>query len=296
MILGRTAGATIVTALLTLGAFGCSSSGETAGTENGSSALIGGAAAGDWALPSTVEIAGACTAAKVGGRFLLTAAHCAVNPSTMAPKYGPDQPLAIGKVEHAVAKVHAHPDWIAKCAETLCSISAVAAKVDAPDIAVIELTSELLEVPITPVDRKRVVTGEEVTLVGFGCTDGVHVAATGSGTLRTADATIVDPSTALHDGSPVTADVVSVFAENYVLTAGPGKDPSLAGLCPGDSGGPLYARRGGKIVVVGVNANYTLMPDEVESAGLPVTNWHTRVDDASSHGVFAWIERITGSE
>jgi hypothetical protein len=219
----------------------------------------------------------------------------------MAPKYGPDQPLGIARgssseqVTHAVASVHAHPDWMKKCAETLCSISAVSAKVDAPDIAIIELTEDLANVPITAVDRKRALPGDDVILVGFGCTDGVHVAATGGGTLRTADATIAPPSAAVHDGSPVTADDVSVFAQNYVLTAGPGKDPSHAGLCPGDSGGPLYARREGKIVVVGVNANYTLLPDEDDAVGLPVTNWHTRVDDESTHGVYAWIEGITGN-
>jgi hypothetical protein len=290
----------IATALLALG---CSTAErhEASGIEGEPSALIGGADADAGDLPSTVAIAGECTAAKIGARLLLTAAHCAVDPSTMEPKYGPGKPVELarapstGRVEHAVARVHAHPAWMTTCAETLCSISAVSAKVDAPDIAIIELVDELLDVPVSPVDPHRLAPGDEVTLVGFGCTDGVHAALAGGGTLRTAEGAIVDPTAALHDGSFVSTDDVAVFSENYALTAGPGKDPAHAGLCPGDSGGPLYARRAGKLVVVGVNANYTLLPDAEDASGLPETNWHTRVDDASRHGVFAWISSIADS-
>jgi hypothetical protein len=33
--------------------------------------------------------------------------------------------------------------------------------------------------------------------------------------------------------------------------------------------------------VAGVNANYTLRPEETDDVGLPVTNWHTRLDESS---------------
>jgi hypothetical protein len=44
--------------------------------------------------------------------------------------------------------------------------------------------------------------------------------------------------------------------------------------------------------VVGVNSNYTLGPEAKDSVGLPITNWHTRLDDASRHGVGAWLKAV----
>ena len=241
-------------------------------------------------MPGVVHLDDGCTAAKVGRRTLLTAAHCVVSLSTMDAKYDMTHPVrlavnaAAGHVAHAVTATAVHPAFATKCAETLCSIAAVVAKVDAPDVALLAIADDLPEVAIVPISTVPLAVGEAVELVGYGCTAGVHVADDRAvTTLATAESVVVAPATAVHDGSPVADADLPVVSGNYALTAG------TAGLCPGDSGGPLFARRGGAIQIVGVNANYTLRPDEDDAVGVPVTNWHTRLDTASRNDVAAWI-------
>ncbi len=78
------------------------------------------------------------------------------------------------------------------------------------------------------------------------------------------------------------------------MTAGPGARgaSAAAGLCPGDSGGPLYRKRDGGWAVVGVNSNYTLALEADDSVGLPITNWHTRLDGKSRHDVATWLRSV----
>ena len=167
------------------------------------------------------------------------------------------------------------------------------ARLDAADVAVIELATDLADVPVATVASAPLAAGERVTVLGFGCTAGVLVADTREAlTLKYAETKLVPAERAVHDGSPVLATELAQVAGIYSLTAGPGAARSKAGLCPGDSGGPLYAKRDGVLVVVGVNSNYTLGPEAKDSVGLPVTNWHTRLDDASRHGISAWLKTV----
>jgi hypothetical protein len=297
----------VVAAAVGMLAVACDGSDGSAGTEDSAgSDLINGT--DDRSLPATVHIADGCTAAKIGPKLLLTAAHCALDVSTLELKYGPTRPVSLsrdgvaGAAPSAVARVLVHPAFREPCATTLCSISAVVAKLDAPDIAVIELADELRGVPIAPLDLRPLVPGDRVIVEGFGCTRGVHLAdGHDTAVLNSAETWIVPPAEALHEGSYVQASDLSVYAGNYALTPGPGGTSDTAGLCPGDSGGPLYARRDrgatgaplvSDLVIVGVNANYTLRPESVDSAGLPVTNWHTRIDTDSRNNVAEWLTEI----
>jgi secreted trypsin-like serine protease len=289
-----------VALLFAVASLGLACSSEEAAPDNATSDLIGGSATSSDALPGVVDIKAGCTAAKIAPRFLLTAAHCALNLSTMDPKYGPEKPIGLsrdpsaGHVDHAVAAVHAHPAFLKKCGETLCSVSAVVAKLDAPDVALIELKDDLEGVPAAPIGERVLSPGDAVIIEGFGCTDGVHAEdSRPTRSLKSAPAKIAPPKSALHDGSFVEASDVDVFSGNYALTAGPGAGKEYAGLCPGDSGGPLYAKQeDGTLAVVGVNANYTLRPDQDDQAGMPVTNWHTRLDASSRNHVLTWIRSL----
>lgn len=83
--------------------------------------------------------------------------------------------------------------------------------------------------------------------------------------------------------------------------AAPAGDPA-GGLCPGDSGGPLYRKRAdGSLLVVGINANYTFtggyeypQPEgySFRYGGNPRTNWQTRVDDSRGLKVGAWLRTL----
>ncbi len=258
-------------------------------------------------MPATLHIEAGCTAAKIGPKALLTAAHCVLDLSNLEPKYDTTRTIGLstkpasGYRAYAVARVHVHPAYLEKCRATLCSISAVVAKLDAPDIAVVELTEEVRNVPVVKIDARPLAAGDRVVIEGFGCTEGVLAEDTRKiERLTSAETTITAPNAALHEGSYVESADLPVYSGNYALTPGPAKSARAAGLCPGDSGGPLYARRirtsrervrrASDLVIVGVNANYTLRADDVQ--GLPVTNWHTRVDDASRNGVAEWLRTV----
>lgn len=289
----------------------CGSAGEEQDAEemSGEDALIGGAPATVAQFPATVYLKKGCTAAKVAEKRLLTAAHCVMDGSTLDLKYGPDKPVELtrepskGFTTHAVAKVHVQPKWLPACESSYCASSTVTALLDAADVAVIELAEDLVGVPIAPIDTAPLATREKVTVLGFGCTEGVTAHDTRTDiTLKYAETTILAPSRAVHEGSPVDAMKVGQVAGIYALTPGPAvlggtkelpaRVKNAGGLCPGDSGGPLYKKRGDTLVVVGVNANYTLRPGEKDLAGIPVTNWHTRLDAQSRLGIAAWLESV----
>lgn len=273
--------------------------GEAAPAESGEDALIGGAPATVAQFPSTVYLKRGCTAAKVAPKRLLTAAHCVLDPSTLDLVYGPGKPADVsrepakGFTEHAVAKVHVNPAWMKACAEAYCASSAVTARLDAADVAVIELAEELAGVPTAPIDPTPLAPKDRVTVLGFGCIEGVLVEdKRETASLKFAETTITSASRAVHDGSPVDAASLPQASAIYAMTPGPARAKAESGLCPGDSGGPLYRKREGALFVVGVNANYTLRPGEEDLQGIPVTNWHTRLDDRSRHGVAAWLRSV----
>ncbi|MDB4944746.1 MAG: hypothetical protein JWP97_4280 [Labilithrix sp.] len=278
---------------------GCSvETGDEAAPDDTSDALIGGQPGAMAKFPSTVYLKGECTAAKVGPRRLLTAAHCVVDPATVSIRYAKGSKLSItrdpskGYTDVVVESVAVHPEWLKLCEQSFCAASAVTAKLDAPDVAVITLAEDDA-IPVAPVDAAPLGSKERVTVVGYGCTVGVlQPDSRDVASLQFATARLASPGRVVHEGSPITSALVPQTEGNYVITLGPGAAKSHAGLCPGDSGGPVYAQHGGRLVVVGVNSNYTLAPDDVDTVGMPITNWHTRLDDKSRHQVGAWLRSV----
>lgn len=286
-------------ALATLGSAACASPAADEEADESVDALIGGRAASASQFPATVFVRGECTATKVAPKRLLTAAHCVLDPATVSLRYAAGSKLSLahdpskGYLDVEVASVHVHPAWAKVCEHHYCAASAVTARLDAPDVAVIELATDLADVPSATVDSAALASGDRVTLIGFGCTTGVLVPdERDHASLKYASTRIVAADRAVHDGSPVLASDVPQVTGIYALTSGPGAAKSRAGLCPGDSGGALYKSRDGQLVVVGVASNYTLGPEDEDGVGLPITNWHTRLDASSKHGVAGWLRSL----
>ena len=290
-------------ALAMLGGAACAapsdSNADDADPAESNDALIGGRVASAGQFPSTVTLMGECTATKVAPKRLLTAAHCVLDPATVSLRYVAGSRLSVahdpatGYVDVEVAAVHVHPAWMKACEDAYCAASSVTARLDAPDVAVIELATDLADVPAASIDSAVLAAGDRVTLLGFGCTEGVLLPdSRESLSLKYADTRLVPAERAVHDGSAVLASDVPQVAGIYSLTSGPGATKARAGLCPGDSGAALYKKRDGRLVVVGVASNYTLGPEAGDKVGLPVTNWHTRLDVASKHDVAGWLKSI----
>lgn len=303
MIVGRALHALVLlgAAMAALGGAACASPSDAsdADAEQGDDALVGGKAASATQFPATVYLKSGCTATKVAPKRLLTAAHCVLDPATVSIRFPKGSRIEVahdpakGYADVEVAAVDVHPTWLKACEDAYCAASSVTARLDAADVAVIELATDLDDVPVASVAAAPLAAGERVTVLGFGCTAGVLVPdARDAVSLKYAETRLVPAERAVHDGSAVLAGDVAQVAGIYSLTAGPGAARARAGLCPGDSGGPLYAKRDGALVVVGVNSNYTLGPEAQDDVGLPITNWHTRLDDASRHGVSAWLRSV----
>ena len=290
-------------AALLLWVAGCASASPDADTTDAvgaNNALIGGQPATVERFPSTVYLKTGCTATKVGERFLLTAAHCVLSTSSNDPKWKAGDPLGVSRVpangyrDLPVAAVHVHPDWLKGCAEAYCASSLVSTKLDAPDVAVIEFASDIGGgIPNAKIETTPLAPAADVIEIGFGCTEGVSKKDERTDkTLLFADAKLVDATHAVHDGSGLANVDLPNIGANYALTDGPGRSAKKSGLCPGDSGGPLYRETKGALVVVGVNSNYTFLPEDQDEVGLPVSNWHTRLDDGSKHHVATWLKSV----
>lgn len=80
--------------------------------------------------------------------------------------------------------------------------------------------------------------------------------------------------------------------------AAPAPVDAAGGVCPGDSGGPLYRTSGGAPAVVGVNGKHTFSGGTpywelgYSYGGVPTTNWHARVDASGGVRAGAWLRAL----
>jgi hypothetical protein len=253
---------------------GCSASSQGDGEAVASrdDQLVGGHVATEAEYPSTVSLGG-CTGVKVGPRHFLSAAHCFGDLSISQLSVSADN-NAQNFITLTVSSVVEHPEWL-NC--TTCagdhSMSDFGLR---PDFALITVQELTPDIPVAVLDPTPVAIGDAVTLTGYGCENGVGQPS-GPSRLKVGDTHTVDPFT-LSDAASIPTD--------FNTTDGPALDPSSPGLCPGDSGGPLY--RTGTNKVVGINALVSFNGD----TGTPVGNWHTRLDQQSRYDVYDFITNL----
>lgn len=277
-------------------------------------ALIGGHLAAPNHFRSTVGINDVCTAAKVGPRLFLTAAHCVSVPRPsrfepvpegfppndgVAEDYLSGEPLLINwgldaddseQGVFTIVETSVHPSWWT-C--PLCQ-DPILASAGAADIAVIEIAENTPTIPEARVELDPVTTGTQVVKVGWGCEERTNI---DPSTLeldryKTEDAWVIPASEIQHNTAPpISNGQVATVDASYLITAGHAQDEDYASLCLGDSGGPLYLPNNSDPRIVGVNAHYTFEPSEDPNdlGGVSWTDWHTKTSLDSLHDVGQWL-------
>lgn len=183
----------------------------------------------------TPDDTGECTAAIIGPRVLLTAAHCVPTQGGMFLTYN----------------------------ETLytltCEMHPRYAQDESADFALCHFDRDFVQPAgfrFESVDTSPMagMLKQHVVLGGFGCTSNVPGLGPADGKYRIGVTTIVETS----HSTPRTRKP-EFYANAQVNNLFTSKDPNLANLCPGDSGGPAFRPTGGlnslsQRVVVGVNS------------------------------------------
>ena len=210
----------------------------TGTTEEG---LIGGSQAASDLWPSTIYLGTGCTAARVSSRSILTAAHCVMLKGDDAlypyprPEYWDGRTIyftnskALDGSETwysaTVRGVQIHPTFRQACTPH-CHFDVSLDEPHAPDVAVI-LTEEVLpaEIPAAYISTGLVSSGDQLTIMGYGCEQSVWRGGGGRLKYEVTAARYID-----HFD----------LKQSYIPTWGLEVAPKEASICPGDSGGPVY--------------------------------------------------------
>lgn len=267
--------------------------------------LIGGRAALESEYQPTVYIQNGCTAAKVGPRHFLTAAHCVHDYYDNSYSTGYDAgsifrvttvngPDSLGDpsayVTMTIAATHVFPAWTEACARRIteggdCYVNVLTNPEYPPDLAVVVVNEDSPAIPQATVDARPVTAGDPVVTMGYGCE--IWGGSTPT-RLKLDELSALPESSLVHEGAFISPEAAPLVAASNVITRGYGADPNAASLCPGDSGGPLYRGATSELLVVGVNAYYSFGG----GASASLTNWHTRLDTEARYGVNTWLQEL----
>lgn len=319
----------VLVAVTVTGLFACAHPSDAGTTDD--SDLIGGDQVTDADFPATLLIRDNCTAAKIGPRHILTAAHCVTDfqyygAVTISASFAPLASIQVTNqhelspkrsafdfVSATIEQTFVHPSWLATAAQGFNLGAAPSA-----DVALIVLreSSELADfaaIPTATVDTAPVDPNAPLTIMGYGCETGLNAGFDYTlARLKAQDTRALSASAALVPGRQPEAAPGSDLPANYFFT------PGAALPRPASSGdaGELLTPDGGTIPDYGAAAS--LCPGDSggpvyrndgtqrvivgvnayynfssnTQADVSLTNWHTRLDLQAKAGVGAWLQSI----
>lgn len=249
--------------------------------------VIGGQEARPLQFPATLFIPG-CSAAKIGARHILTAAHCILDDHGQLERaYEPGQTFTVyygvklataQQMKVEVVQAVAHPQFVKEIANGGRHFENYA------DVAVIRVKSLPDHIPSAVIQADGVAGGESIMFTGYGCEElPAHLDVLnsdfgrtltgyeeryGNHRLKYKEVNVAQrQAIMLVIRNELSADV---FVENTA-------EKRFSG-CPGDSGSAAYINDGKTIV--GVNSFIN-----------PLNSYITRLDRQAGHSVYEWVHQ-----